>query len=299
MRNARRHLGFTLMELMVAIVIIVILVALTAVAVMKGQASAMRSRMAADLQTISIALEAYKQDFGDYPRINPNPAPGLPGKFVIPDPTNPQYISGAELLCWALVGPFDAGRTNPLPQVPSANFLNGVAYQPDSFLAADGADGPGFRIKAGRGLVYGPYIHVDKIHFGTNPAFARYPYLMDARGNPILYFPANTAHPDVTTNNGYAAAAGGALFDFRDNGISFCRDPMLADYGTTALQRFQVMLGADSNGKLIPGQTAISAPFILWSAGLTGDVNSPNFGPTDPTDPKQVLDCDNVISAKP
>jgi prepilin-type N-terminal cleavage/methylation domain-containing protein len=60
--------GFTLIELLVVIGIIAILSGLLLPAVVKMRRSAQITGQRADFVTISNALEAYKSDFGDYPR---------------------------------------------------------------------------------------------------------------------------------------------------------------------------------------------------------------------------------------
>src|SRR5947207_391259 len=77
--------GFTLVELLIVIGIIVLLGALLLGAVMHARMSARATRMAADLQAIAMGLEAYRHDFGDYPRL---PPVGYPAGAPNP-PNNP------------------------------------------------------------------------------------------------------------------------------------------------------------------------------------------------------------------
>src|SRR5258708_5058010 len=108
--------GFTLIEIMVTIGVIVLLAGILLPAIMSARSSARRTRMAQDLNTIAVGLEAYKQDFGDYPRLPPGG----------PQPTGVSpSVYGSQLLCWALVAPADI---NP----PVVGLLN----------STDGADGP-------------------------------------------------------------------------------------------------------------------------------------------------------------
>src|SRR5829696_9407753 len=81
--------GFTLIELLVVIGIIVLLAGLLLPMLYKTYRSASRTRLAADLNSIGVALDAYKSDFGDYPRV---PAAG----------------TGFAVLGKALIGPGDA-----------------------------------------------------------------------------------------------------------------------------------------------------------------------------------------------
>src|SRR5262245_28965684 len=88
-REARR--AFTLVELLIVIGIIIILASLLLVGVVRARRNASKLRTQADFQTISIALEAYKTDFGDYPR---------------PDSAD----TGAAILGRALLGPYGNGK---------------------------------------------------------------------------------------------------------------------------------------------------------------------------------------------
>jgi len=84
-----RRRGFTIVELMVTMGIITLLAAILLPVVARTHAYAVRTRMKADLATIGTALEAYRMDHRDYPRITEGG----------PD------IDGAALLCWALIAP--------------------------------------------------------------------------------------------------------------------------------------------------------------------------------------------------
>ncbi|HSZ54912.1 MAG TPA: prepilin-type N-terminal cleavage/methylation domain-containing protein [Tepidisphaeraceae bacterium] len=183
-----RHLGrrgFTLIELLVVIGIIVLLATFLLPMLQRAQIQARRTSMAADLQVISQALEAYKGDFGDYPRVNRLQAQGwINGQPVLPaNPVtlNPSFAVGAQILCWALIAPGGAGQ--------------------------DGADGPGFRIRGTVGSVKGPYLPPDRFLIGTADgvgvvhqpgalmgAQAKFDdsqdVLADRNNSPILYFPA-------------------------------------------------------------------------------------------------------------
>src|SRR4051812_12379949 len=112
--------AFTLVELMVVMGIIALLAGLLLPMLFRSLRQGKRIRLAADLQALEAGLNAYKTDFGDFPR--------FPMGF---DPTNPDTATdrGARLLCRALLGPG--------PAVGAA----GTAF--------DGADGPGFRVRVG------------------------------------------------------------------------------------------------------------------------------------------------------
>src|SRR4051812_27170250 len=88
--------GFTLVEMLVVISIIIILMALLLPAIGKAYKSAQRASLAADIAAIGTALDAYKADQGDYPRVV---GPPVPAKFG---------YDGAVALCQALLAPADS-----------------------------------------------------------------------------------------------------------------------------------------------------------------------------------------------
>src|SRR2546423_15399800 len=95
LRSGRR--AFTLVEMLVVIGIIVLLVGILLPTVMSVRRSAEKTAVRMELQTIGLALDAYKNDFGDYPRST----------------TDRRY----RLLAWALIGPYDTtggAPTDPL-----------------------------------------------------------------------------------------------------------------------------------------------------------------------------------------
>ena len=59
--------GFTLVEMLVVVLIIGILAGLISAAAVRGLHRAKVARIGIDIQQISLALEQYKQQFGEYP----------------------------------------------------------------------------------------------------------------------------------------------------------------------------------------------------------------------------------------
>ncbi len=172
LKSVRR--AFTLVEMLVVIGIIVLLVGILLPTVMSIRRSADKSAVRMELHTIGLALEAYKADFGDYPR----PPENLPN--------GRKY----RLLAWALIGPYDGGAGPPTDPLAASKPL------------VDGADGPGFRTawdnttKKGS-KIWGPYLAPDKfrvatpavnLDFPTTPADLRWD-ILDRYGSPIEYFP--------------------------------------------------------------------------------------------------------------
>ena len=301
--------GFTLIELLVVIGILALLAGILLPMALKAYGAGRRARTASDLQSISVALDAYKADFGDYPRVGANQA-------------------GAATLGLALVGPYGDGvlpaggvddkdpptvvagtEYNPGDTVRQTAALNSNQYVclvksmgstitdqsmwallPPGF-ANDGFDGPGFKARAG-GRVRQPYMAEGKVK-------TRGLDILDADGNPILYFPASLARPNVNLLDGYVAVEnrGGnnpviPRYNVLDNSVVF--DPNAAYDSTAAapLKRVRAMLGGATNGSVAAGKTAVEAPYLLWSAG-----SDARYGPVaaDPT-PSDVSKCDDVTN---
>lgn len=184
--------AFSITEILVVVGILVILVSVLLPMANSAYKKAAATRLAADLQAIAQALDAYKGDFQDYPRLpltasrNPSVANPTQKPRGLPD-------RGSVLLAWALLGPYPA-------------------TQATAGLPEDGADGFGFRIRrlpgpdgvlgnaddVLQGRQYGPYLQIDR--FKTRTAYdysvspssntAGYVEILDSYGNPILYFPA-------------------------------------------------------------------------------------------------------------
>ncbi len=289
----RPRAGFTLIEILVVVGIIVVLAGIALPMLMKSYKSAIVTRTRADLQSIALALEAYKADCGDYPRFDDSNAADAsatpPGQSA--DPLNIQQDRGARLLCRALLGPGPAALTGGA----SFGFKASGAEQ-----APDGADGFGFRKRPGAaGTVYGPYVQSDKFKLGNSaaqapgqpPAWDTVGFtdatLLDGNGHTILYYPAAPGNPQITGSTGafVSTAAKGKplgsgtpptvrpLYNGFDNNV----------YGETAPPPYpymvllpdielQYILGDRNNDGVIGmGETAATVqPYLLWTAGPTG-----------------------------
>jgi type II secretory pathway pseudopilin PulG len=258
-------------ELLVVIGIIVLIMGIALPVLVSARKKAARTRMSIDLQALSQALDAYRQDFKDYPRIdyttnNPLIANALP---------NVTDRLGAVTLCWALLAP---GPATGAGGVVGAN-------------GSDGADGPGFRVRGSMGQVYGPYIQPDKFNIsGTTDWDST---INDFHGNPYLYFPGNKG-ANISAANGFAApyypptaTAGTAapMYNCSDNTLASVIATQLGAAPTgwptpatwTWTTAIQTMLGDTGTGT--PGSTppdgmidgsetpATTGPYLLWGAG--------------------------------
>jgi prepilin-type N-terminal cleavage/methylation domain-containing protein len=313
---ALRRNGFTLIELLVVIGIIVVLAGLLLPAITGAYKKAQRAAMANDLQAVGAALDAYKRDFGDYPRVHTDPG-------LTPMADRPNPMTGAQMLCFALVGP--APKTE-------------VGVTPTQRPKQDGQDGPGFRVLRLPGPdgtmntpdddltvkpAHSAYLS-DTFRYGDpmDPAspsqvshdetnVLRYT-LLDRNNKPILYFPASATKRNVTLPKTAgepapyvdSAIAGGAAqsessrYDADDNIYWFADDPTTYATATTftpatdfalPLKRIRVMLGdvmgaADSpssppttpDGIVQQYETPVDLPYLLWSSGP-----DEKFGPRD------------------
>jgi type II secretory pathway pseudopilin PulG len=268
MSLAPRRLGsdrsaFTLVEMLVVIGIIVLLVGILLPTVMSVRRNAEKNAVRMELQTISLALEAYKADFGDYPR-PPDTATGR------------KY----RLLAWALIGPYDAkaigGVTDPLSTTP-----------PNAPLI-DGNDGPGFRtsfsvstsgvVKGSK--VWGPYLAPDKFKL-INPLIDNVPSgyvdlkwdIADRYGSAIEYFPRWRNYKAGQHLFGKdAATAATATYDYRQQWQLNPTGNPDPDY--QGIRYLRKALG-DDDPPTAPGSDLINAaeslkeapPFLLLSRG--------------------------------
>ena len=306
-----RRGGFTLTEMLVVIGIIVLVLGITTPMITRAWRNADRARTAGDIQAIAGALEAYRQDHGDYPRVRGLPWAGATGN----DAT--QWL-GARMLCRALIGP------GPATSETAADIPDGAGARPAGAAATapETAPGPGFRTRSAvSGRVYGPYLPVDRFKLGdpndptsTTAAPGRLA-ILDRYNKPYLYFPASPAKPNINvagspgSTPGYVhtdpAVNGGnsefSLYDADDNLNAFARTPN----EPAAIQRLRLMLGDRNNNGIIEpslGETAATTEkFLLWSAGP-----DELFGPEQTmAEPKDTLDyrdaerCDDVTNFRP
>ena len=254
--------GFTLIEVLVVMGIILVLIGILLPALNKAHKSAVRTKMAAEIQLLTQGLDAYRLDFGDYPR------PSTTGSAPF----------GPEILCWALVAPGPASQDGFGDPANQNNNLSG----------------PGFRLRGTQGKVYGPYINIDRYLIGTRgtgntvTAVTNGSYndtntvIGDYYGNIILYFIRNKG-ANTSTAAGYLStvAYGGTpdkmpAFNLTDAHITFPTVPNL----TSPDQNMQACLPGFSlswpGSAQPPNSVNYNAagvslpPYLLWSSGPDG-----------------------------
>jgi prepilin-type N-terminal cleavage/methylation domain-containing protein len=281
---ARQTRGFTLIELLVVMGIILVLISILLPAVTRAHRNAMRTSMMGDFAVISQALDAYRAQFGDYPRTGLGAPVGS---------TNPNTaVSGAAVLCWALVAP------GPFLQ-DGAGQMNGTA------VATPDNGAPGFRLRPSaqpQGDVKGPFISLDRFKLGTVttspttpsitvnavPASTTYDdtqtVLADRYGNVILYFPANVAaSPTLALVGNYTPGSPPAplpVYNYGDNSAYLTQSAGLSELTGKMFAYRLGNVSATSGGpwKIPPptaAETAVVTPYLLWSAGPDGQ-----FGPS-------------------
>jgi prepilin-type N-terminal cleavage/methylation domain-containing protein len=244
--------GFTLVELLVVIAVILVLISILLPTIAKAYRNGVRTRMVADMGAIVTALEAYRTDHGDIPRISA-------------DPANWKHLGDA-LLCRTLLAPLPAVDAN--------------ASEPDLH---DGQDGNGFRVRPSivvgsvvtpQGKPYGPYLAADKFKtkfdVGTKSL-----YIADLSGNRILYLPGRKG-ANLNAVGGYVGdvsytdvLAVRPMFNLRDLHDTPTNDDRIKlfdnDTPGTGPDKFRVLLGANTNGSGLDPQ--LTGEYLLWGAG--------------------------------
>lgn len=279
--------GFTLVEVLVVIGIIVLLISILLPAIGKAYTQSVRTKMQTDIQAIVQALEAYRQDHGDFPRTSPD---GTTVNFV-GRLGSAGKADGAQLLCRALMGP---GQ-----------------------LTVDGADGPGFRTigaigGVAQGKVYGPYLPMERFKLvkpdtGFTPVKpdvvgdADNACIADRGGRPILYYPA-IKNAEVRAPNGFisryewgVSTGIRPMFNSMDNDLFLPIDKFEIIMGDAAVTAGTNNLdpAKAKNGQIDDGEQAeYTGDFVLLSAGPDNV-----FGPADAT--KSISSknpCDDVTN---
>jgi prepilin-type N-terminal cleavage/methylation domain-containing protein len=221
-----RKTGFTIVELLTVVAIIATLVAVLVPALNTVRRIAKEAKQKAQLATIELALETFKNDYGDYP----------PSSWWAPPPapTGPQDYCGAQKLTEALVG-WDLRGFHPDSDFRADGHNDGgvYIYDPDNAVFLEQRKDPYLELAtanvfrlgtsgagrldglfdfsgAGCPLEEDTFVICDV--FGVKPVLTAGMSRPVKAGAPILYYKANTSSKnidDVVYEN--------RIYNFRDN----------------------------------------------------------------------------------
>ena len=309
--------AFTLTELLVVIGIIAVLSSIIGVVVAKARSGATKFQLSAQLQAITLALDAYKTDFQAYPTTSLDD--GTTGNAD--DQINLEGMRGARLLCKALMG-----------QCPASSNTDKTTYS-STVGSQDGKPGFGFTVigRSGvttvantttgelNGKTYGPYLSPDKFTVANIASMAETvngvtyqvgdpekgnnfddrAVLLAANDRPILYFPCLNPQASVQLQYAYvsrgkqdsttllrpADASNGTT---SEAGTDFVGTPMYRGTDNAYWLPARILRYAlgdkNMNGLIdLPSAAggaetpAVRGKYILWTAGPDGI-----FGPRNP-----------------
>jgi prepilin-type N-terminal cleavage/methylation domain-containing protein len=252
--------AFSLVELLVVIGIIALLVGILLPMIQRAFLQAQRKSQQADLQAIGTALEAYRQDFGDYPR-----DAGMPLGYNLGD---------LGVLGRSLIAPGSS-----------------IEPQTGSVWGEDGCPGPGFRIEP-NGRKYGPYLppdrfrtRVDYEYKNGQPIKVRY-YILDRWENPIAYYPPWNPHARLIFEVGT-----------RDSRWHPSDCNYTGNWATDP-PKLRIMLGDDDLSGAIDGIERLRPehPFLLASGGPDGKYGPSKDPDTNTYTPRMADRCDDVFN---
>ena len=317
----RRRSAFSLTEMLVVIGILVLLAAILTPMLMKTYREADRIRTAADMQSISQGLEAFKLDFGDYPRpdsAGANSGFAALGRYLIgPGPADSSSTTYTQGPPFQIGSMYYVGTPPNQTQYVCVNATSTTTAPPSTDWVVqnffDGVDSFGIHQGVHSNKKYGPYLQPDK--FRTHGLA-----IVDKKDNPILYFPAPPGHPNIHLAQGYATVTpnvnGNSLYNLADGEVFFreAGEPDISNAPTNAfasVHTMMVMLGdtgangaidVDANHGGRVEKELTTGPYLLWAAGpdgIYGILRAPNADPSqDPFEKlQQEIDgCDDVTN---
>jgi type II secretory pathway pseudopilin PulG len=273
--SARTGRGFTLIDLLVVIGLIALLMALLLPTLSVVMGRARRAKASATLASISLALEAYKQDFGDYPRFVPG------GEDPLNFRSGPR---GARLLTRALFGVAPAMEARSDVGVADPHYLfgdgHGTPQAPFGFRARRQVvtrDGESAVLYSGP--VSGPYLDPDRFDLlkTNDPAMIAdgYVYGPDAVildpqfREPILYYPGLAKPPPISEFRPRALFPSETVGLYVDSYLEIERQQSMYDASPNEevhpLQQLRRLLGdLDNDGVIGPTERAATmAPYLL------------------------------------
>jgi type II secretory pathway pseudopilin PulG len=232
----KKNNGFTIVELLTSIVIIVLLLGLLLPSLAKIRRSAKEAAQKVQFATIDTALEAFRQDYGDYP-------PSDQYEDIIPAPPIPLVYCGAQKLTEALLG-FDLMGFHPKTAWTRDGYDSTHSYKIYDFTDANLHERKGPYLEVAKT----PVFRLAEIAAGANNGLYNYntpelaPFdkgqanwvicdvfgvkkIKDASekivnaGTPVLYYKANTSSKSLFCPAGPGSfdAAKNSIYNYYDN----------------------------------------------------------------------------------
>lgn len=234
--------GSTLVELLVILGILVALMGILLPAMNRTHRSAVRVAMQADLQTLTIAIDAYQSDFGNYPR---------------PDRNVTSPFQGSAILCWALLAPGPASQDG----------ADGLGFR----LRGTQGDVKGPYLPLGRffiGTLSDQNSPIAVVAVPDGQYDDRVTVLADRYHNAILYYPKKLKAAAISSVANYIGPFTSTPIP---RYISNDNDPVRA-FGS--LQNLQSQMpGVLPDGSL-DASRVVDAPYLLWGAGPDGKLGT-------------------------
>jgi len=281
-RNKRS--AFTIIELLTALVIIVILISLLLPSITMVRRMARETAQKAQFTTMDMSLNAFKQDYGDYPPSNTWDAaqPGVPAYCGAQKLT--EALVGWDLMgfhpnsAWrsdggGLGGPYDPPNPGPVSiQARRGPYLEQATANVFRLgeSAAGAIDGlytnPALLPLSSRYVICDVFT-VKKLKISTVGKTTTY-----KAGTPILYYKANISATTMLNTPPWSAQR----YDFQDNMVLADRFPLISKPGGTKHPLREAKFFYSYQGGLVdPKISAKRWPYrpdsyILISAGMDG-----------------------------
>jgi len=217
-RGSNRFLtGFTLVELLMVLGIIALLVGLLVPTLSWVRNTAREAKQKAQLTTIGLALEAFKNDYGDYP-------PSYGYDYTTPTPLD---YCGTQKLAEALLGR-DLLGFNKYSNWSATDITFYPTTQPELDASLDNRRGPYLELATTSTFTLfdlfvadGTLPNVDPLEsnrFVICDVFGVKPVVIGTKtvkaGTPILYYRANTSSKSLVETG---PLKGDGIYDYRDN----------------------------------------------------------------------------------
>ncbi len=303
MMNNRR--AFTIVELIMVVIIIALLLGILLPSVAAIRAKAKETAQKAQLNTIATALEAFKQDYGDYP-----PSDWL--SVAPPPPPVDFYYCGAQKLSEALVGwdlmgfhPQTAWRAdgytgNGAPFVPNCINapLTDLSYDPTrcrGLATLSERKSPYIELATANVFKLGDLYNIDNAAYVLCDVYKvrRTSQLSNSgkpvmAGSPILYYKANTANTTIDVN--YALpptppqiSFSNRIYDYSNNQPITSSNKLTTNGPTGLAHPFAYSVGNDY--PVFYGDKTSYTPGTTYYPTIIGGGTATGYGIRDPRIP--------------